>query len=245
MLPGYRSMNIAHELYEVYGGEVDWLHMTQGIFAFTNELFTPQNFFRQSTEGHGFFGPAEQQHEFNKLLLLGDGVAPWREVTHPTYGKVEVGGLRKEWVRQPPSFLLEEELHRNMAFTMYHADEMPRVAVQSIESRASEPGVTEVRAVIANERLIPTRSAADVRNKISPPDRVSINGDNLKVLYAATSTQVTFERPTEQKRDPANVRVASIPGNGVVYVRWLVEGKAPFTVTVRSAKGGVATATSK
>jgi hypothetical protein len=245
MLPGYRSMNIAHELYEVYGGEVDWLHMTQGVFAFTNELFTPQNFFRQTTEGHGFFGPGEQQHEFNKLLLLGDGVAPWREVTHPTYGKVEVGGLRKEWVRQPPSFLLEEELHRNMAFTLYHADQMPRVAVQSVESRPGEGGVTEIRAVIANERLIPTRSAADVRNKISSPDRVAITGDNLKVLYAATSTQITFERPTEQKRDPANVRIASIPGYGVVYVRWLVLGQGPYTVNVRSAKGGVATGTAK
>jgi hypothetical protein len=105
--------------------------------------------------------------------------------------------------------------------------------------------VTEIRAVIANERLIPTRSAADVRNKISSPDRVAITGDNLKVLYAATSTQITFERPTEQKRDPATVRIASIPGYGVVYVRWLVLGQGPYTVNVRSAKGGVATGTAK
>jgi hypothetical protein len=241
MLPGYRSMNIAHELYEVYGGEVDWLHMTQGVFAFTNELFTPHNYFRQATEGHGYFGPAEQQQEFNKLLLLGDGVVTWREVTHPTYGKVEVGGLRKEWVRQPPSFLIEEELHRNMAFTLYHADQMPRVAVQSVETRPADGGLTEVKAVIANERLTPTRSAADVRNKISPPDRVSISGEDLKVLYAAISPQITFDRPTEQKRDPANVRVASIPGHGVIHVRWLVAGTGPFSVTVRSTKGGVAT----
>lgn len=245
MLPGYRSMNIAHELYEVYGGEVDWLHMTQGVFAFTNELFTPFNFFRQPMEGHGFFGPAEQQHEFNKLLLLGDGVAPWREVNHPTYGKIEVGGLRKEWVRQPPSFLLEEELHRNMAFTFYHADQMPRLAVQSVETRPVDGGLTEVRAVIINERLMPTHSAADVRNKITPPDRVSIGGENLKVLYAASSTQLTFERAAEQKRDPANVSIRNIPGYEVVYVRWLVQGKGPYTVSVRSTKGGVATVVAK
>jgi hypothetical protein len=153
--------------------------------------------------------------------------------------------MRKEWVRQPPSFLLDEELHRNMAFTLYHAEQMPKVAVQSVEARPADGGLTEVRATIANERLQPTHSAADVRNKISPPDRVSITGGNLNVLYAATSTQVTFERPNEQKRDPANVRIRNIPGYEVVYIRWLVQGKGPFTVTVRSIKGGVATAATK
>jgi len=57
-------------------------------------------------------------------VLLGDGFVPWQEYDHPTYGKIEIGGRKKEWGRIPPSFLLEEELHRNMAFALYHAGMM-------------------------------------------------------------------------------------------------------------------------
>ena len=90
ILPGYRYMNIANDLYEVYGGEVDWLHQVRGAWTFTNELFTPFNYFR--TTGHeGFFGSSEVQETFNKYLLLDEGLAPWKEVDHPQYGKVDAG----------------------------------------------------------------------------------------------------------------------------------------------------------
>ena len=38
MLPGYRSMNVAADLYEVYGGEFDWFHEMRGVFAFDAEI---------------------------------------------------------------------------------------------------------------------------------------------------------------------------------------------------------------
>ncbi len=47
LLPGYRYMNIANDLYEVYGGEIDWLYQMQGVFTFTNELFTSFNYQRK------------------------------------------------------------------------------------------------------------------------------------------------------------------------------------------------------
>ena len=40
ILPGYKYVDIATGLYEVYGGEVDWFHQMLGVFTFTNELFT-------------------------------------------------------------------------------------------------------------------------------------------------------------------------------------------------------------
>lgn len=70
------------------GGEVDWLHQSRGIWTFTNKLFTPFNFNRTSNH-EGFFGSDELRHTFDKYLLLGEGVVPWREVEHPQYGKVE------------------------------------------------------------------------------------------------------------------------------------------------------------
>jgi hypothetical protein len=238
MLPGYRYLNIANDLYEALGSEVDWLHQSRGIFAFTNELFTPFNFFR--TTGHeGLFGAMEVQHQFDKYMLLGDGFAPWHEVEHPTYGKVEVGGMRKNWVRQPPAFLLEEECHRNMAFTLYHADELPLVKIQSVEVKPLAGKLRQVTAIVENPKICPTHSAADVQRKITPPDIVSITGGkDLKVIAALRSSEPFFREPVEQRRDPANYRLDSIPGRGVVYIRWLVEGDGPVEVKLQSVKGG-------
>jgi len=156
MMPGYRHLKVAEDLYEGHGIEIDWLYGMQGIYSYTHELFTPFNYFRQTSEDGGFLGTAEQRRKFARLLLFGEGVAKWTAVDHPTYGKIEVGGLKKHWGRQPPSFLLEEELHRNTAFTLYHADQMPLVRVQSIEEEALEGGMRQITAVIENPKLTPS-----------------------------------------------------------------------------------------
>ena len=243
ILPGYRYINIADDLYEVYGGEVDWFYAMQGVFTFTNELFTGFNFFRKASEG--FFGSDEDLHTFDRYLLFGGGIVPWHEVDHPLFGKIEVGGMTKNWIRQPPSFLLEEECHRNMAFTLYHADQMPQVEVQSIEAKPLAGGLTEVTAVIANRKVIPTHAAADVQHRITPPDRVTITGPAIDVVLGLKSNDRFFRSSDEQKRQPATLEFRSIPGMQAVYARWIVRGAGPYTVTVVSPKGGRAERTSE
>jgi hypothetical protein len=237
MLPGYKKMNLGEDLYEVYGGEFDWFHSMQGIFGFTNELFTSFNYFRRPVKG-GIFGSPSDARKFNKYLLLGEGVVKWHEVDHPQFGKIEVGGLKKNWRRQPPSFLLEEECHRNMAFTLYHADQMPLVKVEAIDVKPLAGGLFRVTARVVNNRLTPTHAANDVANKITPPDVVSIVGKDIKVLTALQSRDLFMRHPQEQRRKPEAVRVRNIPGMRAVYLRWIVKGAGPYTVTVRSIKGG-------
>ncbi len=237
MLPGYRYMNVANDLYEVFGGEFDWFYSMQGALTFTNELFTPFNYFRKPSEG--FFGKQDDLHLFDRYLLFGEGIRPWKEYDHPQYGKVEIGGFVKQWTRQPPSFLLEEECHRNMAFTLYHADQMPMVEVQSVEAKPLADGLTQVTAVVANRRLIPTRLAVDVQNRITPQDQVVLTGEGLEVVAGLVSDTPWFDRAQEQKRRPHELRIDSIAGLRPVYVRWLVRGNGPYTVTARSTKGGV------
>lgn len=237
VLPGYRYITIGRDLYEIAGGEVDWLYQMRGVFTFTNELFTPASYFRRPPAS-GRFGEEDDQQAFNKYLLLGDGLVPWHPFDHPRLGKIEIGGMKKNWGRQPPSFLLEEECHRNMAFTLYHADQMPKVEVQSLQSKLLANGLIEVTATIANLRITPTRSGVDVAHRITPPDLVNIQGPGLRVLLGLWSGDRYFVKTTEQKRHPEAMRVTSVPGMGAVYVRWLVEGKGPYMVAVRSEKGG-------
>jgi hypothetical protein len=238
LLPGYKSMEVADELYEMYGGEIDWLYSARGVLCFTNELFTAYNYFHNKPEG--FFGTPEEAHRFDKWLLFGDGMVKWHAVEHPNLGPIEVGGMKKTWLRQPPSFLLEEECHRNMAFTLYHADQMPQVTIGDVTKKELPGGIFEVTAVVANERMIPTRTAADVNRKLSPPDRVTLSGDNLQVLAGLVSDDQFFTQPKEQPRRPATLQIEAIPGMSARYVRWLVKAEGPLTVEIRSTKGGVA-----
>ncbi len=238
MLPGYRYMNVADDLYNVHGGELDWFYMMRGIFTFSNELFTSENYFHHRRDDEDAPDRREQVEAFNKYLLFGQGVSPWKEVDHPQYGKVEVGGLTKNWRRQPPSFLLEEECHRNMAFTLYHADQMPRVTIQSARAKPVAGGLIEITAVIINEKLTPSRAAIDVRNRITPPDLVTITGKNVDVVLGLLDTTPLMTEAKEQKRHPERMQLDAVPGGGTVYVRWLVRGKGPFQVAVRSVKGG-------
>lgn len=244
LLPGYRYMSMAYDLYEGYGSELDWFYGMRGVFVFSNELNTPFNMFREK-QGGGFFGEPEKWREFNRYLLLNDGIVQWHEVEHPQYGEVEAGGLKKNWLRQPPSFLLEEECHRNMAFTLFHAGEMPQVRVQSVDVKPLGEGLKQITAVVVNEQQIPTHSAQDLKHKITPPDIASIEAEGLKVIAVLTDDGPLFDDPAEQEHDPQRARIKNIAVDRPAYVRWIARGEGPFRVTVRSSKGGVDSRASK
>jgi hypothetical protein len=120
---------------------------------------------------------------------------------------------------------------------------MPLVKVQEIDIKPLDGGLTQVTAIIANDRMLPTHLATDVANKITPPDLVTLSGPKIKVLAGLSAPDQFFERSTEQKRHPATIRLDSVPGMGAMYVRWIVEGGGPYTVKVQSYKGGTAEAT--
>ncbi len=182
--------------------------------------------------------PIRSCFEFSRDLLLGDGIVPWHEVEHPLYGRIEVGGFMKNWMRQPPAFLLQEELHRNMAFSLYHADQMPRVKVQSVDVKPLAGGLTQVTAVISNERMLPTHAAVDLAHGITGSDLVTLSSPHVKVLVGMTSPDQFFLGAVEQKRRPGTLRLANVPGMGAVYARWIVSGEGPYVVRVDSVKGG-------
>ena len=239
MLPGYRSMETAAELYEVLGGETEWVYSMQGIYGFTNELFAGYDLFGNKSP-EATYVQEDERFQFNKLVLFEQGYVPWHEVDHPQYGKVEVGGFKKNWLRQPPSFMLEQECHRNMAFTLFHADQMPKVEIDAVTVKPLDGGLREVSAIIVNRRLTPTHAAIDVQHKITPPDLVSIEGKDVRVVAGFVADNVLFEKQQEQKREPGRLKVENVPSRKPVYVRWIVSGDGPITVTANSIKGGVA-----
>jgi hypothetical protein len=234
ILPFYRSMIIWKDLYTTWGNEIDWFYGGRGILSFTNELWTSRNLYKSSDAPSD-----EQETEFIKYVLMGDGFVPWQEYEHPTYGKIEIGGQKKEWGRMPPSFLLEEELHRNMAFTLYHADMMPLLEISEVKVEPLGEGLFKIWVTIDNKRLIPTRTGQDVIHHISPPDIVSLEGDELHVLSSGRITDRFFKRVAAVERRPERVELDTIDGMSAARVQFVVDGKGEFTITVDSAKAGL------
>ena len=238
LIPGYRYIVTYKDLYSVYGGQFDWMHGARGIFAMSNELWMANYYFNRQQSSGGLFGSQSDQYEFDHYLLFGDGFVDWERYNHPQYGEIEIGGFKKNYGRMHPGFLMESDAHRNAAFVIYHAYHTPKLEVADVEVVDVGGGLKQVTAVIKNDRIIPTHSSHDLRHKIEVPDVVSISGGTVVAGMVVENRDLGIT--VEQKKDPANIKVANVPGNGIATVRWLVKGGSQFTVTVDSKKGGIA-----
>ena len=173
---------------------------------------------------------------FRRDMLMGDGFTPWKEFDHPDYGKVEIGGSPKTFGRVPPAFLIQEELHRNMAFTLYHAECMPLVRIAEATVEDAGRGLRRLVVTVENRGVLPTRSAHDVQNGINPPTVVSVRG--AEVVAAGIRTDPYREQVTWQEVRPERVLVPTIPGLERVVVEFLLQGTGNAIIEVTSTKAG-------
>ncbi|MBE8713736.1 M14 family metallopeptidase [Sphingobacterium hungaricum] len=236
ILPGYDYIVIHKDLYTVYGGEIDYLALTRGIFTFSNELMTTYKLFNQKS-GSGF-GQSDEYYEFDKLLMFGDAYVDWKEYDHPQFGKIEIGGAKKNYTRNHPGFLLLEDAHRNAAFTIYHAHHLPKLEVLDAAVKPLGGNLFEVNATIWNTRIIPTHSDHDVKNKIERPDHIRLEGAD--VITGMRVLNSDFNETKEQKYLPQQIEIPTIDGMGAVKVRWIVKGDPKNAkIVVDSHKGGL------
>ena len=236
MLPGYRYMVLWKDLYSVYGGELDWFYGARGIYTFSNELWTSYDYFRpQNSEERG--SGQRDVHKFDELLLFGEGFVSWKKINHPQYGEIEIGGVKKSWTRTPPSFLMEDMCHRNMAFTLFHAYHLPQVTIDSVMAKDLDNGLYQIDAILLNSRMIPTRSDHEITNKFTRPDWVMLK--EADVLAGFVVTNPLMNLTVEQKYRPACINVNAVPPMGTVQVRWIVDGKPDGYIVFDSEKGGI------
>lgn len=233
IMPGYRYLVVYKDLYSAYGGELDWFYGGRGIYTYSNELWTPYLMFNKDATRD----PQDNSSfQFDRFLLFQDAFINWHEYDHPQYGKIEIGGFKKNFGRAHPGFLLESDAHRNMAFTIYHCYHTPKLQVDTIMERDLGDGLKEVTARISNQRLMPTHSSHDLKFKIERPDYITLRGVN--VIAGMIVDNADLNITTEQKNNPATIQVQNIPGLDKVTVRWIVQGTGKYSVVVDSKKGG-------
>ncbi|GAC1447738.1 MAG: M14 family metallopeptidase [Isosphaeraceae bacterium] len=243
MLPFYKSLVIHKDLYNVHGGFVNWTYEHLGIFSFTNELWNsdqllgrPETPGQPQPRGRRASGEADELFA-NDRLLFGAQFLPWTPAKHPLYGEIEVGGFVKQSQRVPPPFMIEELCHRNAAFVIYHADQMPRVVWDEVKVEPLGRGTFALTASVRNTRSLPSIAEQASRRKIGLPDTLQIRGKGLTIVAGGPLVDRDTGEVAAVEHTPETLRLEKgVGGGSVAHVRWLVRGEGSATVRYVSQK---------
>jgi len=252
MLPYYRYLVIWSGLYTVHGGFIDWTNDGLGMLSFSNELWNGGQYFNspelkeQQEDPESPISGRGGQLYFDDFLEFGDQFVEWAPYDHPQFGKVEMGGWKKTQGRVPPRFMNEELSHRNMAFSLYQADEMPLMKTGETSVEALGGGVYRVRVELSNPKLVPTILAKAAENNVVRPDLLTVSGRDIEVLSAGW-VRDRFRPGATELIDQANLSRILVrnghPGRTVRVIEYIVKGSGEMTVAYDSLKGGTAAAT--
>ncbi len=246
MLPYYNYIILWQGLYAVHGGSIDWTNDGMGVISFSNELWNGGQYFNspllqeQQQDPSSPISGQKSRFFFDDFLEMGDQYVEWAPFDHPVYGQVEMGGWKKLSGRVNPRFLSMELFHRNMAFTLHHADQMPLMTMGETSVERVGGDLFRVRVDIRNERLIPTITERGRQNRVVRPDLLTVEGD-AEVIAAGWVADKNRPGPTQMidQEDLSRIMVRSgHPGRTTRTVEYLVRGSGSMTVQYSAVKGG-------
>ncbi len=246
ILPWYNYIIIWQGLYTVHGGSIDWTSDGHGIISFSNELWNGGQYYQspllqeQQQDPNSPISGQKSRFFFDDFLEFGDQYLDWAPFDHPQYGQVEMGGWKKTANRIQPRFMNMELFHRNMAFTLYHADEMPLMAIPDARVEQVSGDVYKVQLDIRNERVIPTITARAMQNRVVRPDLLTLDG-NVEVFAAGWVANKHRPGPLLMIDQEVLKRIivrSGHPGRTTKTIEYLVRGSGSVTVKYSTVKGG-------
>lgn len=189
---GYVSMNIFdsfmsdQEHYDS-GAFDDWFYQSQGVPAYTMEFWDISSKAGMPRLWNGKPEDIKTSMErFNKVYAWIKENAPqyyseWKEFDHPTFGKVEIGGINfKFTIQNPPEDMLLDECEHDTKFNIRFAKSLPSVKVDSVTSKKVSDNIYEVTALVGNHGYLPTNLTEEANSlKVSKPVSVSIKGGEI------------------------------------------------------------------
>ncbi len=251
MLPYYNYIVIWRGLYTSHGSSIDWTNDGLGIISYGNELWNGGQYFNspllqdQQQDVRQPISGQRSRYFFDDFLEFGDEFVDWAPFDHPQFGPVELGGFKKLSSRVNPRFMSMELFHRNMSFTLYHADMMPLMSMGATSVESLDGSVHRVRVDITNESLIPTITVRARQNKVVRPDLITVDG-NVEIIAAGWVVDKNRPGPTQliDQRELDRIMVRSgHPGRTTKTIEYLVRGSGEMTVTYSALKGGTASVT--
>ena len=231
LLPGYKYLVSWRDLYTTHGDTTDHFYNLMGALAFTNEMYNPPADFDKDGKITD-----EELMKFNDLLALGRQWVDWHPYDHPQYGKVEVGGYKRDVGRVPEPWALEDETHRSNAFVLFHAHHLPKLSLGEAAVEKVRDGLWKVIVPVLNERAIPSMTAVAVKGKLHRQDIATVTGG--KVLASGLVEDLYLDKIELQEHRPGRLLVPGVKGLSTRHLFFLVQGDGEVTVQYDSLKGG-------
>ncbi|MFC1574987.1 M14 family zinc carboxypeptidase, partial [Gemmatimonadota bacterium] len=251
ILPWFNYHITWQGLYTIHGGSTDWASDGHGIVGFLNELWNNSQSFQspllleQMEDDRTPISRGLSRFFFDDFLEFGANHLDWAPFDHPEYGEVEMGGWTKFASRINPRFMSMEVFHRNMAFTLYHADQLPQMAMGETRVESLGGGMYKVWVDITNGRLVPTVTARAMSTKGVRPDILTVEGD-VEIVTAGWVANKHVQGKTQliDQEDLNRIIIRSgHPGRTTKTIEYLVRGTGTMEVTYSTVKGGTVSTT--
>ncbi len=186
---GYETINIFDSFMtdqENYssGAFDDWCYQTQGILAYTLELWDLDNRAGKPIQWGKIDTPEEELETFLaevKWIVENcpQEITDWKEFDHPQLGKVELGGVNYKFTSQnPPKPFLLQEVEKTTRFCLRYAKALPSLSIDSVAINEVGKGIYEIEALVSNNGYLPTNISAEAKNlEVALPVKVSLEGN--------------------------------------------------------------------
>lgn len=244
---GYQPMNIfdsfmSDQDHYDSGALDDWFYQSQGVVAYTMEFWDVAS---KAGVPHVWDGkpedPKKALERFNAVMQWVKANAPeyyvdWHEYNHPTFGKVEIGGLNfKYTVQNPPQKFLAAECEHDTKFNLRFIKAMPHLTVCDGQSQCIGEGIYKVTAIVGNLGYLPTNITDEaIALKVDHPVEVRIDSHDViegkQVVqvgnlagYSRTETGSFYGNLTTFQNAKAKKKVS-----------WIIKGKAGDTITIQA-----------
>lgn len=255
---GYEPMNI----FDTYtqdqdhcdsGAFDDWFYQSQGVPAYTVEFWDVDSKAGMRRNWNDKTESKETElKRFNAVYKwikenAPEAFVPWKEYDHPTFGKVEIGGVNYKFTTQnPPAKFLLPECEHDTKFNLRFAKTLPTLHVESLSTKKVSEGVYEVEALIGNRSYLPTNLTEEANKlKVSKPVIATISGCEV----ASGKAEVTLGHlagfsSTESMAFYGSIQTfeSAKAKKKVVWIVKAMEG-TEITVTAKQEKAGVASLT--
>ena len=257
---GYEPINIFDSFMDDQinydsGAFDDWCYQTQGIPAYTVELWDLAN--RAGVpiiwNMHRTEDPSTGVKRFNACMEWVKKNAPqywmdWQPFHHPQFGDVEIGGFNSKYTMQnPPEDFLLQECEKMTKFMVRFAKAMPHLSVDTVTAVKESEGVYKVTAIVGNLGYLPTcLSEEAIKLKVNHPVKVTISGaepiSGKTTEYAGDLSG--YSRTATGVHYYGNISTqASAPAKKKLI--WIVKAKsgAKITISASQEKAGCASKT--
>lgn len=255
-MTGYPHLSVYHDFryhpkQVITGVFDDWMYDHQGVFSWTVEIWSPhrragisKGFDKETKSGAFNFIDWWRDHPVEddlKLLrwadeaLRGEGYYDWRPFHHPDFGNVELGGWDLMFgIRNPPSWLLEEEIAPLSEWVIWQALTTPRLELLQEEISSLGERCFKLRIVAANTGWLPTYVTKRAHQRKTARDLVAeIELPEGARLVSGKRREELGQLEGKAYKDSTCINYQADPTDDRVKVEFVVEATPGTAVEVR------------